>query len=766
MRKWIKEHKWATLFIFVASVALAAGVQENVPSDSMKIGLGTNSPTDDRQIIFDTGDGAANPKIVIDMTNKDFDFNAALNVAADLFKLGTGAAADQTVEFDIGQGASNPKFRWSNTDQSLQFANDGVNFRNVGSGAGGGGGINFLGDFNSDFEAGDPPNDWVNSGGLTFVAETTTPLIGKQSGRWDADSASDTLDSQLVAINPGFAGAVGQTCTAELLYKWVGGVQGDIQLKIRNQVPEDIVVIDLAPTTGDDTRLVQLVFDCPQLAQSIRMRLESTADAAEITIDNAFIGFGKNTVQVSQTQLWTLANYESTISCSWGRTSAAFGPFSPTAACPAITVNQSETQVDTTDDDLPTLVYQDPLPAGRYVLKAVFTSNSSVAAANTGYRINETNVTEITIAGGQIGHCGKDGTDASDFVQVTCYFPFTLTAPSTAAPRFELEGFNSSGTVIVRSWTDAQNLVWELVRYPLNTAEALTLETAGLSWSGYHNLECTWQVTSAAFTKFAGDTNASCALVDRKTGLSVVSEVDGGGDERPGIVFTSPITQTYNICPSLAFSATPNTLPNINFVDQSSNVLANIGWRSQPNTANIEGWKSVCFLYTATAGVENTIGIEVRNDSGSITLTGLQGGANTISAIEWVVYPIDQQFPTPVFTALQDSLRQRPISEGTSQLRVEYAIANCSGGGCTLSQTSGNWLSSISRTGTGQYTLNHSPTWGSAPACVVTPWVQITGSCSESRITLAQTATTNVETFVSAGTSQDCGFHVVCYGGD
>ena len=324
--KWIKHNTTlAIALILGATLAIGAGIQQNFPTDILKMGVG--SSTDDKEIIIDTGDGASNPKIVIDMTNKDFDFTKAVNVAGDLlstgnqYTMGDGAASNKIVEFDIGAGANNPKFRWNNTDSSLEFSNDGLNFRRIGSGAGGGGGVNFLGDFNADFEAGDPPNSWSQTGTSTFVAETTNPLFGKQSGKWDPGAASELLNSQLVPLQPGFIGAVGQRCQAEILYKWPTGVSGEIEMVVEDQNPNDILVLPLEPTSGDDTRRAQAMFDCPTTSDSLRLLLRSTADAAEIIVDDAFLGTGKNTFHLSQTSLFAYARFGG--DCSWNTSSAS-----------------------------------------------------------------------------------------------------------------------------------------------------------------------------------------------------------------------------------------------------------------------------------------------------------------------------------------------------------------------------------------------------------------------------------------------------------
>ena len=138
---------------------------------------------------------------------------SAAKVGDDLFKIGKpGSSANKVLKL-----GDTREIRSNEADGTLEFTVDGTNYKKIGSGSGGGSGINLLSDFNFDFEAG--VGSWTASGG-TLVAETGSPLFGEGSGSWDSNASSQTLESTLVTIEEGMKGL---TCNAHLFYKYPSG---------------------------------------------------------------------------------------------------------------------------------------------------------------------------------------------------------------------------------------------------------------------------------------------------------------------------------------------------------------------------------------------------------------------------------------------------------------------------------------------------------------------------------------------------------------
>jgi len=197
------------LLLFLISVSFTAFGNSQIPSDTITMGKGNNAVA--KKLIFNVGDGATNPLIQIDPTNKDFTLNKELKVLEDI-TLGTGAAADQKLIFDIGSGASNPFLKWSNTHSSITFSNDGTLEKKIGSGSGGGsGGILSLD--NAGFEDG-ITSEWTCTSSRCFV-ESADPLVGEKSLRFSPTVQNDSFQSVLKAIPEGLKGVA---CEARVYY--------------------------------------------------------------------------------------------------------------------------------------------------------------------------------------------------------------------------------------------------------------------------------------------------------------------------------------------------------------------------------------------------------------------------------------------------------------------------------------------------------------------------------------------------------------------
>ena len=112
----MKKYIWMVLILIVCSVAYAAIAPQKIRRNEVIIGI--DGSTDDKILTFDVGDGATNPKVTIDQTDKDFSFSKALSTLADTLGLGDGdATGDQCLEFDTGDAGSNKKLCITDTDK-------------------------------------------------------------------------------------------------------------------------------------------------------------------------------------------------------------------------------------------------------------------------------------------------------------------------------------------------------------------------------------------------------------------------------------------------------------------------------------------------------------------------------------------------------------------------------------------------------------------------------------------------------------------------
>jgi len=197
-------------------------------------------------------------------------------IQSNFLQLGKKAEEDISIIFDTGRGGSNAELKWDEANDKLRFSHDGASYFDIGSGSGSGGGINVV--ENGDFEAG--TNNWTESAG-SFTAEIVDVGFGGKSGKWDPTGTGETLDSDAFTVQPLL---YNKACAIEFMYKG-----GDANLKVGAW--DGSAYIGDTETLAAQTEWIThyQIFICPA-SGTIQVRFESTADAAEIKIDQVFMG--------------------------------------------------------------------------------------------------------------------------------------------------------------------------------------------------------------------------------------------------------------------------------------------------------------------------------------------------------------------------------------------------------------------------------------------------------------------------------------------
>ena len=211
-------------------------------------------------------------------------FFAVLLVGAGIggnnLQLGDSSATDKEIEFMLGLGDSNPKIK-AQSSGGLSFGDDTNGFSPFGSGSGGSGsGINVLTNPDANINI----NDWTASGG-TFSRTTTAIDVGEGAGsfEWDANAASQTLTSDAFTMSENKT-LHNRLCTLNFFYK-----DGDANLKVGAWDGSAYLVEETLATASVYTGSGHITFACPSTG-TIALRFESTADAATIRFDSAFLG--------------------------------------------------------------------------------------------------------------------------------------------------------------------------------------------------------------------------------------------------------------------------------------------------------------------------------------------------------------------------------------------------------------------------------------------------------------------------------------------
>ena len=479
-------------------------------------------------------------------------------ITTNRLQIGNNTAEDIDIEFEKGNGTTNPRFRWNDTTGAITFTNDGTNFFDVGSGAGGGGGgINVL--TNPGFESG--TTAWTASGG-SFTTTTAGAEVGAggQSGKWDPSATAQTLEGDIQAI-PNILQE--NSCLVQLSYLWDSGVAGDINLRVNDGTNDLTQPLDLTQTSGVWTKAF-IAFPCPA-SGNFKLVLTSTADAAEITLDETHLGSAINeTLLSSSGQLIAHAEYQTTTNCDWSRTSTTLGAFTADSDCPAITVLESSIDVDTTDNDLPDIDFDD-LSAGTYKITASFTG-VVVANANYQFAINDgTNSRGRQMVSPAQPTCTTD----------VCRIGFTIVAVFDHAggpANFAIFTSSSASSVTINNsgfGAGADAITVLTVERLVGQQPAISLETQG--WYIDANIgganPSLGSTTQASYVQIS---NGSLDLVNNPGSAQAQISCDGAAaegldcdtaavNELIGIAFTPPRQGVYRACFAFSYNQVNDT---------------------------------------------------------------------------------------------------------------------------------------------------------------------------------------------------------------
>jgi hypothetical protein len=638
-------------------------------------------------------------------------------------KIGDGnPATDKTIE--MGSGL----IKWEGTTNKIQFSNDaGGSFKNLGSGSGGAAGLNLLQDDNFDFESGDPPGSWTVSAG-TFIAESGTPGFGAQSGSWDSDGTSQTLDSALKTIPEGLKN---RSCNATAQIKWTGGVDGDLKMQVLDQAASVVAERNVGVTTDWEKQAIQ--FTCPSTG-SLRVRFLSTvANPALILIDDVSLG-QSDYLNISQTELWAHIFYPTQASCNWGRDGTSFTNFAVQAACVGPTLIAGTGTVDLTDDDLPSIKLDDLRP-GVYQVEADFLSSHDSTAADV-YRAMRLN--DSFAAGPECGMELKGAAIGLSQVPVSCNFTFEISEAQAGSSRtIQVQGAeNGTGSLRIYNSGDAGNLSFRVVRYPSKSAEAINLETSGFfidaNVGGGSNPELgsadqttlvgiEGNTLSMQLTK--GTAKIPCSGTNGSTGLTCAV-----GNESTGIVFNAPTAGRYKVCAAFTHKLDVKNgesaevvfkLANTENASQSILIegteTAGTGGSNTDTTTDIPRYPvRICDDFEFSSAGEKTVRLmfeqSMTGTLASNTVLMDRSASHGNRNVRFTVEKMDQQFPSPVFTDLNNSLNKKPeaidsSSGGTKIVFAKNEAADCTGSPCTLTTKSID-VTDMTRAGAGNYTVN------------------------------------------------------------
>lgn len=605
-------------------------------------------------------------------------------IGENILRIGDTTGAD--IEIQMGSG----RLKWDDAAQKMQFSNDaGTSVQDIGSGSGGASGVNVL--ENGDFESGNPPANFTASGGA-FTANTGTPGFGSQSGNFDASAASQNLDSDLQAVPVGLEN---RSCNATIQYDYPAGSSGDYKLQVVANTAGLIAEKDLDVTT--DWKKDALQFTCPT-SDSIRIRITSTVDAGAIDLDNFTLG-KTDFVDISQAEIFGSASWLAG-DCNWTSTSGTYAVPAVDGSCTAPVV---EGKVLAPDTNLPQIKIS-TLPAGKY---EVF---FDVNLLQNGQTIDTQCNVRITDGLGNgdtyfVGRSTGDSNAADHDSTTRATAIFTYSAVQTNHT-FTLEMARSAGdgTCDVNAAALLNRTLFAGVkRFPTSSAEAITLETSGgalkVAWD---DSNCSWTRVSSSYGPFNPD-NTCTETISQSGAFSGVQVVDSGG-KLPEVTFNSNRATKAKVCFSyfLSKGSSDGLSSAVQLYDViDAKVLTAESFRLA-NIINRQFSGDLCSIVDIKTGLNHLAMYGRDAGGGTIEVTPFEPG---IMSLE--VFEISNQFPTPVFTDLQNSLDSKVASNSSSTKMCAVSVnSTCTVDPCIINTEIGDCVTTVNRSGTGAYDVN------------------------------------------------------------
>lgn len=615
-------------------------------------------------------------------------------ITEDTVVLGkAGSTSNKSVQFGAGRTTPKPQIRYNVSGGTLEFSHNGTDFSDIGSGAGGGGGLNLL--KNADFESG-LSSGWTNTGG-TFLRVTSggNLLFGKGSATFAASGSGQYFQSDLITVPIGLGL---NNCAAKVSYK---GNSTGLTMKILDSTG---VLVASQPMDINAANGAQraMNFPCPAAGTQIRLRVESTAATSTVAFDRMSLGEPDNLIQTSQARFYGSAKWGPVASCVWGISQTYFMddfPANGNCGFPTVTgaVNAPATQV-------PRITLNN-LEPGTYVVTAVFTGYNTDSNLRT-FRLADDSGQEGVI---QARSGSNSFVDNFTLVGTFNYSSFQ------ASRQIKLQGHSASGTVSIGAdGSNGQTLEMQVVFLPSGNAAGY-LPTGPVQWHIDANLGGGSNVplSTSSVASYIGVEGSDkdmvlnpgsmaakipCAGTEPATGLTCAN----GADEQVGVSFDLPAAGKVEAC--FDFNQVINSSSGGNTTwqiietpnnAQSSLLLGNNRVNNQVGAYSIGFPTHVCGEFEfATAGPKTLrlmytqlVGGYSQNVLVMDRSPGNLGGRD----IHVSVRPITQNVPAPVLVG-----NHFVSPSGAAESVVRFAFDDNAGGACT-----GSCYTSLANVGAG-----------------------------------------------------------------
>lgn len=561
---------------------------------------------------------------------------------------------------------------------------------------------------------------------------TTTPLTSYSDCQSTLDSATDTVEWSANTLDRSLKNG---NCEAAIKYKLTLGSGNTIQLQARIN-SATVASADLV-TSDNGTAVVN--FPCGDLSNAPSLRIAQTAGSSSqaINVANVYLGAARNIGTVAQAQHIGTLTYASAASCQWSVSSSSWANFAADTDCATPSVTGSIRAAGT---KIPGFVF-DPAP-GRYMVVVSYYGYNPSGSINAGYRLSD-------------GTTGFGETYSYVLAQAagTISGGITYTTAQTGVT-VQLQAYHGSASAmdVYNSFTN-NVLRFDVYRFP-SSSEIAVRNGQTPAWGSVK-----WNNTSAAATSTNSSwtTLSNAALATRTNSGSMVAP--SSTSDAAGKISNLPIG-SYLVFASGALDGSSGSANICRWrISDGTNTVGNTYNRGFGSGSTTQAWVGGVFTYTSQA--DRTFSIQTLADGGTPTCS-----VNTDSAdksVELTVVPLSQQSPAPILvgSVTSNSTGAERIERVRFGGSTESPTSQCSSNPCTIYSQSGNWLTSVSYTGTGRYTLNiASGIFSDEPTCTANP-IEDTASVD---IDANSSTSVAIRTNDGSATPRNEALNVICIG--
>ncbi len=623
--------KKLTLLLVLFSVAVFAAAPKKFTNDILQFGSDATSAV--AELIFNVGDGATNPKITVDKTEKLLTMSTDLLVDGNSLQVGDALASDKDLTFNIGQGANNPKLFWDSAAGALSFTNDGTLIKKIGSGSGSGaGGVNFLA--NPSFEdPGTPILNWTASGG-TFTQEdlTNSREDNAKFGRFVSLLSGEYIESDAITISDDITGCMARAKSS----------QGDnaFTLKVlKEDLPSNpgLFIEVAAQGFSDLTGFLNspaVAFDCFG-GDVFKLRIEATG-AGTIDVDEAYLGSNLNLTSSGKRAAFVGSiQWVASASCLWESAAASPDSFQVDSDCAVNPRTVNGNVVDSSNGTQPR--FSVPfLRKGQYVI----TYEGSFGDASIG--ANHTHNAQVrfqdgsnTYNSGIQSHFNTSPSGAAGAVPVL-QFNVNVEQDMTNVD-INLLGATSGGGAdpfYIRLDNGLTGLKISLRYYPNDseTQESFSPEQAEFDVRG--RIEGTFfSITSSAEPSLQNISNPNMIMInDGSTqakipcvGAVATGDTCSSSNELLGFVFSAPVAGLYDICFRTYHITQSNATQSATFWIEKRALDDSVALGTAPQTTaretTNEGWNNIepvnlCGTFNITSVGEHRFQLKFTKSAG------------------------------------------------------------------------------------------------------------------------------------------------------